>query len=140
MTQGELHDELKEKGAALLLQTIDDLSAGTVTAEPQEETKATYASLITRDMEHLDWTLSADTLHNQIRAFNPWPGTYTILPDGKRLKVWKSHVLPGSLSKLNQDRSSRQTARAFTLPAARASLLSLNVSLKANGQWRPSHL
>ena len=34
MTQGELHDELKEKGAALLLQTIDDLSAGTVTAEP----------------------------------------------------------------------------------------------------------
>ena len=96
MTQGELHDELKEKGAALLLQTIDDLSAGTVTAEPQEETKATYASLITRDMEHLDWTLSADALHNQIRAFNPWPGTYTILPDGKRLKVWKSHVLPGS--------------------------------------------
>ena len=53
MTQGELHDELKEKGAALLLQTIDDLSAGTVTAEPQEETKATYASLITRDMNIL---------------------------------------------------------------------------------------
>ena len=139
MTQGELHDELKEKGAALLLQTIDDLSAGTVTAEPQEETKATYASLITRDMEHLDWTLSADTLHNQIRAFNPWPGTYTILPDGKRLKVWKSHVLPGSAEQA-QPGQILEADRAFTLPAARASLLSLNVSLKANGQWRPSHL
>ena len=39
MTQGELHDELKEKGAALLLQTIDDLSAGTVTAEPKKRPK-----------------------------------------------------------------------------------------------------
>ncbi|MCH3950187.1 MAG: methionyl-tRNA formyltransferase [Acidaminococcus sp.] len=92
MTQGELHDVLKEKGAALLLETIDGLAQGTVKAQAQNEAEATYATLITREMEKLQWQNTADALHNQIRAFNPWPGSYTLLPDGKRLKIWKSRV------------------------------------------------
>lgn len=93
MTQGELHDILKEKGARLLLDTIPRLAAGTLQPVPQPEEEATYASLITRDMEKLDWNKTAEELHNQIRAFNPWPGSFTLLPDGKRLKIWKSRVL-----------------------------------------------
>lgn len=93
MTQGELHDILKEKGARLLLDTIPRLAAGTLQPVPQLEEEATYASLITRDMEKLDWNKTAEELHNQIRAFNPWPGSFTLLPDGKRLKIWKSRVL-----------------------------------------------
>lgn len=93
MTQGELHDILKEKGARLLLDTIPQLAAGTLQPVPQPAGEATYASLITRDMEKLDWNKTAEELHNQIRAFDPWPGSFTLLPDGKRLKIWKSRVL-----------------------------------------------
>lgn len=93
MTQGELHDILKEKGAQLLLDTIPQLAAGNLQPVPQPAGEATYASLITRDMEKLDWNKTAEELHNQIRAFDPWPGSFTLLPDGKRLKIWKSRVL-----------------------------------------------
>ena len=93
MTQGELHDILKEKGAQLLLDTIPQLAAGNLKPVPQPAGEATYASLITRDMEKLDWNKTAEELHNQIRAFDPWPGSFTLLPDGKRLKIWKSRVL-----------------------------------------------
>ncbi len=103
MTQGELHDILKVKGAELLLQTIEGLVAGTVVPVPQPEAEATYATLITRDMEHLQWTKSAQELHNQIRAFNPWPGSYTILPNGKRLKLWSSSVLESCRSVTERD-------------------------------------
>ena len=92
MTQGQLHDILKERGAQLLLDTIDQLAAGTAKAVPQPEQDATYASLITRDMEKLDWSKSSRELHNQIRAFDPWPGSFTLLPSGKRLKVWASRI------------------------------------------------
>lgn len=93
MTQGELHDILKEKGAQLLLDTIPQLAAGNLQPVPQPAGEATYASLITRDMEKLDWNKTAEELHNQIRAFDPWPGSFILLPDGKRLKIWKSRVL-----------------------------------------------
>lgn len=92
MTQGELHDILKEKGARLLLDTIPQLAAGTLQPVPQPEEEATYASLITRDMEKADWTKTVEALHNQFRAFDPWPGSFTLLPDGKRLKLWKSRI------------------------------------------------
>jgi methionyl-tRNA formyltransferase len=92
MSQGELHDILKEKGAALLLKTIDGLSDGSIKPVPQNESEATYASLITRDMEKIDWNKTAEELHNQVRAFDPWPGSYALLADGKRLKIWKSRV------------------------------------------------
>lgn len=92
MCQGELHDILKEKGAHLLLETIPKIVDGTIEPVLQPEAEATYASLITRDMEKLDWTKPATDLHNQIRAFDPWPGSFTLLPDGKRLKLWKSRV------------------------------------------------
>lgn len=98
MTQGELHDILKEKGAELLLQTIPEIAAGTVKPVPQNPEEATYATLITRDMEKLDWTKSAEALHNQIRAFDPWPGSFTLLPDGKRLKIWKSRAVKDNAS------------------------------------------
>ena len=90
MTMGELHDELMTKGAELLLQTIGQVADGTVAAEPQQEEEATYASLLTREMERIDWRRPAAELHNLIRGFNPEPSTYTTLPDGKKLKLYGS--------------------------------------------------
>lgn len=91
-TMGELHDALREQGAALLLKVIDDIAAGTAVAEPQNDAEATYATLLDRSMEHIDWTKSAQDVHNLIRGFNPAPSTFTKLPNGKSLKIWGSRL------------------------------------------------
>lgn len=91
-TMGELHDALREQGAALLLKVIDDIAAGTAVAEPQNDAEATYATLLDRSMEHIDWTKSAQEVHNLIRGFNPAPSTFTKLPSGKSLKIWGSRL------------------------------------------------
>ena len=91
-TMGELHDALREQGAALLLKVIDDIAAGTAVAEPQNDAEATYATLLNRSMEHIDWTKSAQEVHNLIRGFNPAPSTFTKLPNGKSLKIWGSRL------------------------------------------------
>lgn len=91
-TMGELHDALREQGAALLLQVIDKIAAGTAVAEPQDDAQATYATLLDRSMEHIDWSKTAQEVHNLIRGFNPAPSTFTKLPNGKSLKIWGSKM------------------------------------------------
>lgn len=91
-TMGELHDALREQGAVLLLQVIDKLAAGTAVAEPQDDAQATYATLLDRSMEHIDWSKTAQEVHNLIRGFNPAPSTFTKLPNGKSLKIWGSKM------------------------------------------------
>ena len=91
-TMGELHDALREQGATLLLQVIDKIAAGTAVAEPQYNEQATYATLLDRSMEHIDWSKTAQEVHNLIRGFNPAPSTFTKLPNGKSLKIWGSKM------------------------------------------------
>lgn len=91
-TMGELHDALREQGAALLLEVIDKIAAGTAVAEPQDDEQATYATLLDRSMEHIDWSKTAQEVHNLIRGFNPAPSTFTKLPNGKSLKIWGSKM------------------------------------------------
>lgn len=91
-TMGELHDALREQGAALLLEVIDKIAAGTAVAEPQDDAQATYATLLDRSMEHIDWSKTAQEVHNLIRGFNPAPSTFTKLPNSKSLKIWGSKM------------------------------------------------
>ena len=110
-TMGELHDELKIIGASLLLETIARLEAGKITPEKQNHEEATYASLLDKAIEKIDWEQSATTIHNKIRGLNPWPGAYTTQPNGHKLKVWRSRVLneektnqqPGTITALTAD-------------------------------------
>ena len=83
-----LHDHLAQLGAALLLETIPRHIAGEIMPKPQDDTLATHAAKITRDMGRIDWSLPATRLWNQARAFTPWPGVFTHL-DGKLLKLLK---------------------------------------------------
>lgn len=91
-TMGELHDALREQGAVLLLEVIDKIAKGTAVAEPQDDAQATYATLLDRSMEHIDWSKTAQEVHNLIRGFNPAPSTFTKLPNGKSLKIWGSKM------------------------------------------------
>ena len=90
-TTGEVHDALAELGADLLIETINSLSRGDLQAVAQTG-DSTYAPLLKREHEWLDWSRSALELHNQIRGLNPWPGAFTTYR-GENLKVWRSRPL-----------------------------------------------
>ena len=93
MTVGELHDLLSGKGAALLVETLAQIFAGTIRPIPQDSSKATYAAMLDRGIERIDWKRSAADLHNQVRGLNPWPGAYYIC-DNITMKLWRSRVKP----------------------------------------------
>jgi methionyl-tRNA formyltransferase len=78
-TAGELSGRLAVLGADLLLRTIAGLEAGTLAAEPQDESRATYAPRLRRDDGRADWSLPADLLAARWRAFTPWPGLESTL-------------------------------------------------------------
>lgn len=109
-TTGILHDRLKEEGAALLSDTIKLIAAKQGKGTPQDHDKATYASMLRRDIEVIDWQKSAESIHNLVRGLNPWPGSYCTYQD-KPLKTWQTKVYdknertttPGKVSKITGD-------------------------------------
>ncbi len=89
---GQLEAILAEKGALLLTETIDQLESGTAPRIPQQEELASYASRLTREDEKIDWSQSAELIHNQIRALSPNPGAWTSI-DNNKTKIYKSRVI-----------------------------------------------
>jgi methionyl-tRNA formyltransferase len=92
-TAQELHDELAEIGASLLLDALEGLVQGTLTPEPQSEEGVTYAPKLSRDDGRIDWRKSATELERQVRALNPWPGVW-FEHSGDRIKVLAAEAVP----------------------------------------------
>jgi len=93
-TASDLHDQLADLGATLIVDALDQLNAGTVTANPQPETGTTYASKLRRDEGKLEWTQSAAYLARTVRAFSPWPGAW-FMHNGARIKVLDAREVKG---------------------------------------------
>ena len=93
-TTGELHDRLKWMGAELLVRSLELLMTGNAPRIPQDNSAASYAPLLTRDIEQVDWRRSALEVHNLVRGLNPWPGAYTT-HSGKTLKIWRTRIIDG---------------------------------------------
>jgi methionyl-tRNA formyltransferase len=89
MTMECLHDDLSELGSRMIVDVLDGLSRGETHAVKQDEAKATYAAKITKAEAEIDWKKSARMIHNQIRAFDPFPGAWTRVATAK-LKVFAS--------------------------------------------------
>lgn len=94
-TSGQLFDRLKDLGADLLLETLQGLEAGTLTPVPQDEAQATRAPMLSKELSQVDWTKSAQQVHDLIRGLNPWPSAVSYL-DGRKLKLHASRVREGS--------------------------------------------
>ena len=91
MTAGELFDILKDRGADLLIKTIE----GVVNKEivPQKQTDETfYAKMLDKKIAKIDWNSSAKDIHNLVRGLNPWPIAYTYYGD-KQMKIYETEVL-----------------------------------------------
>ncbi|HWQ00116.1 MAG TPA: methionyl-tRNA formyltransferase [Vicinamibacterales bacterium] len=85
-TAEEIEADLAERGAALLVECLDDLAAGRAIETPQDHTQATYAPRLQKAEGLIDWSLPALVLHNRVRGLHPWPHAFTFL-DGRRLLV-----------------------------------------------------
>jgi methionyl-tRNA formyltransferase len=86
-----LHDTLAELGAKLILEALESPP----TPVPQPEHGATYAPKLTRDDARIDWTASAALIDRRIRAFDPWPGTSTLL-NGSPFKILAARPVEGT--------------------------------------------
>jgi len=109
-TAGELAAELSNAGASLLIRTLDGLAKNAVNPVTQDESQVSWAPRITREMAGISWGKPAMTIHNQIRAMNPWPAAYATFR-AERLHIWRSlpsdtsagsHKLPGTFLGLSQ--------------------------------------
>ncbi len=106
-TGGTLHDRLADLSPAVLAEALTELTAGTAPRSPQDNAASSYVSKLERDDGKLDWSQAAAALERRIRAYDPWPGTFTLATEdghSKRLKIFPPTVVvdqtlsPGEIS------------------------------------------
>jgi methionyl-tRNA formyltransferase len=88
-----LHDRLALLGAGLLVETVEKIQAGTAGRTPQDPAQVTYAPMLSRELSPMDWSKSAQALHDQVRGLIPWPAAVAQL-GGVRCKVFAAAVCP----------------------------------------------
>lgn len=93
-TASELHDRLSQLGAEVLLETIAAVKSNTLSPIPQDDSLSTHAPMLSKDMCPIDFSKSAQEVHNHIRGLSAFPCATANL-DGKRLKVYKSEIVKG---------------------------------------------
>ena len=114
-TTGTLFERLARAGAKLIVQTLEAIENGTATYTPQDESKVTHTSKITKEMGSIDWNRSAKEIECWIRGMDPWPSAYTKLDD-KNVKIWKAKVVsdeqlakPGTIVRVSKHALEVQT-------------------------------
>lgn len=90
-TVGDIHDKLSFLGRDLLLKTIPDIISNKVKPIKQDDSEATYAPLIKREDELIDFNKKSLEIYNQIRGLNPYPVAYATL-DGKVIKIYSATI------------------------------------------------
>ncbi len=91
ITYQQLHDQLANLSAELLVKTIPDWIGGKIKPMPQDESKVTYTKIFTGEDGKIDWKKPIDYIERQVRALNPEPGTYTLYK-GKILKILETEI------------------------------------------------
>jgi len=82
-TAPALSETLADLGADLLLETLSGMESGTVEPRPQDDALATLAPLLSKEDGLIRWETTAVEVDRQVRALNPWPGTYTFAGGGR---------------------------------------------------------
>jgi methionyl-tRNA formyltransferase len=95
-TGQSLHDKMAQLGAELLIETLPLYFNGVIQPIPQPEDGVTFAPQIEKEEGHIQWTDEAVVIERLVRAFTPWPGTFSYWK-GKQLKLHKGQVGEGHL-------------------------------------------
>ncbi|MBS4539736.1 methionyl-tRNA formyltransferase [Clostridium sp. D2Q-11] len=97
MTAGELHDELMNIGAELIIKTLDGLENNTIIPEKQNHDLSTYAPMMDKTLGEIDWDINKEDIKNLVRGTNPWPVAYSYY-DGNKFKIYKVDTLNETFS------------------------------------------
>ena len=109
MNVGELHDILMQKGAELLIETLNMIENNEITSKKQDDSLSNYAPMFNNENRKINWNLSAKNIHDLIRGLSPWPTAFFTM-DEKTIKVYKSSYTndnsnyePGYVIKANNE-------------------------------------
>jgi methionyl-tRNA formyltransferase len=91
----ELGKRLAVMGADLLIETLEGLRQGTIQPQKQDPAAATYAPILKKEDGLIDWSQTAQAIHNRVRGLQPWPGAYTRFR-GQTLHIWRSRPAESS--------------------------------------------
>ena len=94
-TLEELHDCLSQLGAKILIPVLQDYCHGRIEPKIQNETEASYVGLVKKEDGKIDPKKTAVEIERQIRALNPWPGTFLLLPNNEHLKILSAQAENG---------------------------------------------
>jgi methionyl-tRNA formyltransferase len=94
-TSETLHEKLASLGARLLLETIEKMKAGDLIPTPQDPSKTSYAPSLKKENGRIGWSRDAEQIDRQVRAFNPWPGAFTLWEE-RLLKICRGKVREGT--------------------------------------------
>ena len=107
-TSQSLHDKLIEVGKPLLVAAMNQMAAGEISAEPQDDQVANYAQKLSKAEGELDWQQPADQLHRLVRGFLPWPVAQMHLAEEK-VRIWQASFVgtnsdetPGTVLEVNK--------------------------------------
>ncbi|MFQ5701542.1 MAG: methionyl-tRNA formyltransferase [Acidobacteriota bacterium] len=97
-TAGSLGERLAVMGADLLVETLAGVASGAIRPRPQDDSEATLAPRLSKSDGRIAWDQSAERIGRRIRAFDPWPGAYTVrAAKPGRLLIWKASPASGPL-------------------------------------------
>lgn len=124
----ELSERLAVMGATLLIKIIDQFSSGKISRTKQDSSKATYAKKLSRSLGKIDWEKPASCIHNEVRAYYPWPSAFTFF-SRKRIKILETRVLkaqqagsnavPGTVTSIEHNKSFHITTQEGSLEVIR---------------------
>jgi methionyl-tRNA formyltransferase len=92
-TTGTLTEKLSLIGARMVVEVLPHLTHGEMQPRPQDNKAATYSAQVTKEEGEISWHLPAVDIWRRVRAFQPWPGTYTMW-QGKRMEILAGFPLP----------------------------------------------
>ena len=93
-TAEELHDRLAALGAELIVQTVHAAAEGRLQPEKQDDSQSCYAAMLTKELSPIDFTKTAQQVHDKVRGLNSWPSASAVL-NGKRLKIHRTIITEG---------------------------------------------
>lgn len=117
MDHGELENILANEGADLLIDTLAVLASGSNPRRKQDDHRSSYAPMLSREDEKIDWNEEAVGIKNRIRALSPQPAAFSAF-NGSRFKIYKSRIAdpeapgqPGQVIRITPDGFEVQTGR-----------------------------
>lgn len=130
-TASELFDRLSCMGADVLMKTIEALNGGEIEPQKQDDSQATYAPMLSKDLSKIEFNNPVFNVHKKICGLSDWPCAVTSI-DGKRLKVYRSEIV--SETKPNAEPGEILDEKNFTVACSDGSLRFVEV--QADGSKR----